>query len=1037
MSIKCISLGRVTLAAAALMTASSVSFGADLFYSVLDFESDTLGEKPEVQDAGYTPNSTSSINGAIVIGASSVPVANPLPGQSLYVYDLGKSSGQSTHFRYPFNGEVDVSNVRIDFAFQRGYEVMVPDVPDPTGEPGIHFAVGRANAGALNNSDYRPFRLSLFNDGTMSIDHLAGTTALGTFSTVNVNSISLLVNSHDTESVVYSLDDLGDGSIAPNSVEIFYNDATLGAFEFFVTPDPANASQIIFNQENNDLGQVAFFQDTNSAGGFAFDNVVVRTVNAVVEALNSPSGLVASSIEKLSATISWTDNSDNETAFIVERSSSASGPFENIATLDANEVSYEDDDVDEDSTYFYRVSAFNGFYSDPSAILEVKTLEQILPAIVDSTGSKAAIANSTVSLGVSAIGRGPLAYQWYAGVSGSVSSPVEGGTSSQVLVSVGESDVSYWVRVSNAEGSVDSDTFEIAVGVSKTTLVTREADLNDVFETTLPGDVIIIKDGTYSDYGININASGAEGAPVIVRAETPGGVILTGKSFIKFGGNYITASGFQFYNGDNYDEEIGSSVVQFRSNSGNKHAHHCRLTDCSIIDMNSWEQDTDDDDEDGDTTEMIFHNAKWIQIYGTNNRVDHCYFSEKKVRGALIIAEMVPQTGEDGVPYAEYNHRIDHNFFGPIPVGFSGNEFETIRMGTSDFSNFNGNMVIEDNYLYHCDGEIEVISNKSSGNTYRNNTLIGCRGSLVIRHGDFCTVEGNVIIGEGLPNTGGIRLNGEGHTVINNYVAGVRGTGLRASFVMRAAGSVDSSDTNGGYEQVRNALVAFNTFYDTTQTFNLGEPGGKDNNYPPTASTIANNVLYSTQGTLVTIGKAPTSMTYEGNMVFGSAVGIASDGFQVVDSQLEEAEYGIFRPASASPVIGASVGQYSDIGIDIDGEDRPSTGADVGADQVSALELPLAPVNPDLLGPSWMMDVDDFIEVVRMERVGVSSMEIVFKWNGAQDPSDFLLEATSNLIAPNWTAIPALVEGPSGNGFFTLFVEFDEEVGMFWRLQGI
>ncbi len=566
---------------------------------------------------------------------------------------------------------------------------------------------------------------------------------------------------------------------------------------------------------------------------------------------------------------------------------------------------------------------------------------------------------------------------------------------------------------------------------AETVWISSDDDLRDI--NVGPGDEVIWQDGTYYDQRINFNFSGSAEAPVVLRAETPGGVILKGESFVKFGGDYITVSGFHFYNGDDYYREVGSSVVQFRSNNGNRHAHHCRLTECAIIDMNSWEQDVDDDDDDGNTTELIFHSSKWIQIYGTNNRVDHCYFAQKKVRGALIIAEMVPQDGESGTPYESFNHRIDHNFFGPNPVGWASNEFETIRLGTSDYSNFNGNMVVENNYFYKCDGEIEVISNKSSNNTYRNNILIACQGSLVIRHGDGCTVSGNIIMGKGISSTGGIRLNGENHTVINNYVSGTRGDDLRAALVLRCAGGVTGEDEDGGYEQVRNALIAFNTFYDNTQSMNLGELGGKDNNYPPTQSKIANNIVVSTRGTLVSWGRAPTSMTYEGNLLYGSSLGINSPGFIESDPELELNGFGMMSPGASSPALGASIGSYINILEDIDGESRPISNADVGADEVSPSGHPLAPMNPASVGPGWIR-VDAPVEMVS---VGLSPLEQLifrFKQEGAVGLGAFGLQALDSEHDNEWKARPVLVDGPDGDGVYRCTVDVAGGSTHLWRV---
>ncbi len=51
--------------------------------------------------------------------------------------------------------------------------------------------------------------------------------------------------------------------------------------------------------------------------------------------------------------LSWTDNSDNETGFEIERDSSF------LNTVNANETSYSDTGVDPETTYSYRVRAFN------------------------------------------------------------------------------------------------------------------------------------------------------------------------------------------------------------------------------------------------------------------------------------------------------------------------------------------------------------------------------------------------------------------------------------------------------------------------------------------------------------------------------------------------------------------------------------------------------------------------------------------------------------------------------------------------------
>jgi len=57
--------------------------------------------------------------------------------------------------------------------------------------------------------------------------------------------------------------------------------------------------------------------------------------------------------------LSWTDNSNNETGFKVERSKNNSHSFSQIATVGANVATYSDTGLSRASTYYYRVRAYN------------------------------------------------------------------------------------------------------------------------------------------------------------------------------------------------------------------------------------------------------------------------------------------------------------------------------------------------------------------------------------------------------------------------------------------------------------------------------------------------------------------------------------------------------------------------------------------------------------------------------------------------------------------------------------------------------
>ena len=59
--------------------------------------------------------------------------------------------------------------------------------------------------------------------------------------------------------------------------------------------------------------------------------------------------------------------------------------------------------------------------------------------------------------------------------------------------------------------------------------------------------------------------------------------------------------------------------------------------------------------------------------------------------------------------------------------------------------------------------------------TVRNNTVRRSQSVLSLRHGNRNRLYANVVLGEGRPGTGGIRIYGADNRVFNNYVAGTTG----------------------------------------------------------------------------------------------------------------------------------------------------------------------------------------------------------------------------------------------------------------------
>jgi hypothetical protein len=72
-----------------------------------------------------------------------------------------------------------------------------------------------------------------------------------------------------------------------------------------------------------------------------------------------PSDLVVTTASARQLNLTWTDNASDETGTRIERATNAGGPYSHVGTVAANLESYADETVDDLSTYYYRVLAFN------------------------------------------------------------------------------------------------------------------------------------------------------------------------------------------------------------------------------------------------------------------------------------------------------------------------------------------------------------------------------------------------------------------------------------------------------------------------------------------------------------------------------------------------------------------------------------------------------------------------------------------------------------------------------------------------------
>ncbi len=344
-------------------------------------------------------------------------------------------------------------------------------------------------------------------------------------------------------------------------------------------------------------------------------------------------------------------------------------------------------------------------------------------------------------------------------------------------------------------------------------LVANISEYNEAIKVAKAGDVLILKNGVWKDVEINAFGTGTKELPIIIKAETAGKVIITGNSTLNIYGDFIIVSGLWFKDG----YSTYKSVVQFKKNA-KLFANNCRLTNSTISYYKV-------------TPGVKDH---WVDIWGKNNRVDHNNFTGKTSAGTTLVVWL------KGDEHIENNHRIDNNLFG-FREELGENGGETIRIGTSTNSMKSSKTLVERNVFASCNGEIEIISNKSGDNIFRDNLFVGSKGTLTLRHGNNALVERNVFLGNSVSKTGGIRVINSGHIIKNNLLIGLQGEGYRGSIVLM--NGVLNSPLNR-YHQVKNVDIQNNTIINSGPiVFGAGKDDEKT--LAPENVNFSNNLIFN------------------------------------------------------------------------------------------------------------------------------------------------------------------------------------------------
>ena len=471
---------------------------------------------------------------------------------------------------------------------------------------------------------------------------------------------------------------------------------------------------------------------------------------------------------------------------------------------------------------------------------------------------------------------------------------------------------------------------------SERIMVSNTDELEEAIANAQPGAEIVMANGEWNDIQIKFMGFGTEDEPITLRAETQGQVFIQGESDLKLGGEYLVVDGLYFTNG----ASPSRSVIQYYVNDDTL-ANNSRVTNCVIKNFNKPQRNKTD---------------LWVLFKGRNNQLDHCYLAGKSNRGPTIRVDL------EGNQSINNYHKINNNHFGPRPPK-GGPGAETMQIGTSSTSMSPSYTQVYNNLFDRCSGEVEVISSKSNFNEFRNNVFYKSEGSLVTRHGNYCTIDGNYFIGdEDSPHVGGVRLIGTGHWVTNNYFYKLRGEIFRAPIAVM--NGIPRSSINR-YIQVTDVNVAYNTFVNCVSPWQFGIgsnvdqrdvlPPSEIRSLTPVRTLVANNIIYNGQGDNLPILRHDSidGIEFKSNVINNQGVAFRGvEGLEEMEFSITELEENVWVPSTDFNDTEVYCGfEYDQIDKDLFGNSR-ITNNSIGA--TSSKDI----MKPDLMdlskyGPEW------------------------------------------------------------------------------------
>lgn len=284
-------------------------------------------------------------DGAGVIGSSSGVYQAP-DGETEAIIEVTDAAGASTQalvfVTVPPTLSLNRTSVTLELGDDFQFEAS-------GGVPPYEYAVGSEDIGTIDSADGSFVAASTLGDppesGNVEVTDDVGTVKVATVTVTDADLDDVWLDPEGTVKVPENEDKVFRVYGGSGSYEFTYDPGTAGS-SFDETPD-----RVVYKADTAAVGDVIDITVTDDGGVRDSATATVQIVPA------TPTNLVADGSfgGPKEIRLTWSDNSNGEDGYRIERTGGSDGPFQ--VDLDPNTTSYVDGDLQPNTGYTYRVFA--------------------------------------------------------------------------------------------------------------------------------------------------------------------------------------------------------------------------------------------------------------------------------------------------------------------------------------------------------------------------------------------------------------------------------------------------------------------------------------------------------------------------------------------------------------------------------------------------------------------------------------------------------------------------------------------------------